>query len=191
MSEEKNYKEEKVISLESSRLHIKTLQAGDITDEYISGLNDVEVNQYVEVRFQEQSRASVEEFVINNFNSIECLLMGIYRKDNNRFLGTIRLSNISFASAEVNLGICIFDKQSWGYGFGLEALNRLGEYVFSEMRLQRINVGVYRENASSVAMFKKAGYEIVSEIVDKYMLNDQYTDVLMMRKVNSIKNISD
>lgn len=181
-------KKKKEVFLRSGRLYLKTLHIEDISKEYINGLNDEEVNRYLEVRFQHQSHATVNDFVTANLNSEDSLLMGIYINETDHFIGTIRLSHISFTSARSNLGICIFAKEYWGQGFGLEALERAGEFVFSEMGMQYIYAGVYEENISSVSMFEKAGYELHERVSDTYKLNGQYAEVLMLRKVNTNLN---
>lgn len=172
------------IHLETDRLNIKVLRPKDITEEYISGLNDPEVNHFLEVKRNRQTFESVKSFVLENARSCNSLLFGIFLKTLNRLIGTARLSGISFFHYHLGMGICIFAKQYWGKGYAAESVLRIKEFVFNDMKMHYIEAGAYSQNVSSVKLFERAGFECYIKISDKYRLEDKFVDVLMFRAVN-------
>lgn len=177
------------IHLQTGRLNIKVLQPEDITEEYISGLNDPEVNYYLEVKRNRQTFESVKSFVLDNAHSFNSLLFGIFLKTSNYLIGTVRLSGISFFHYHLGMGICIFAKQYWGKGYGVESVSRIKKFVFNDMRMNYIDAGVYSQNMSSVKLFERAGFECYLKISDKYRLEDKFVDVLMFKAVNPDFNL--
>lgn len=173
------------ISLETERLIIRTLKPEDITEEYIAGLNDKSVNYYLtEVKRNIQTLESVNAFIMHNLNSANEFLMGVFLKAPSHLIGTIRLSNISYYNYCLGVGICIFSKKYWGRGYATESLLKVKEFIFNNMGMHYIEAGVYSENAVSIRLFKKAGFEVHSRISNKYRLDDKFVDVLMFRTIN-------
>ena len=61
--------------LENDRICLRPLGTEDITDEYISGLNDPEVNRFlVNVRQTVQTRETVGEYIISCYESSNAIL---------------------------------------------------------------------------------------------------------------------
>ena len=65
-----------------------------ITEEYIGWLNDPEVNQYLEVRFIHQTRATVTGYVESFYGEAEKYIWGIYAGID-QFIGTATLALIN------------------------------------------------------------------------------------------------
>ena len=70
------------ILLSTERLIIKCLNIGDITSDYISGLNDSEVNRYLDVKREKQTYDTVKSFILSNRKAENNLLFGVFKKDN-------------------------------------------------------------------------------------------------------------
>jgi len=173
------------INLVTDRLIIRGLKPEDITNRYIEGLNDKNVNYYLtEVKRNKQTLESVNAFVVQNQESRNHLLFGLFIKESKYFFGTIRLSNISYYHCYVGLGICIFSRNHLDKGYATEAILEVKQFVFDDMGLHYIEAGVYRDNIASVKLFEKCGFELYSRIADKYRLNERFDDVLMFRAIN-------
>jgi hypothetical protein len=100
------------IVLENHRLCLKPLGVDDITDEYINGLNDPQIKRYlVDVRRCVQTRETVADYVKSNVEDPHSILFGIFVKNNPLpFVGTVRISRISFFHFFADIGICLFLK---------------------------------------------------------------------------------
>ena len=178
--------ERRNLRMETDRLILKALAAGDITQEYISGLNDPGVNHYLlEVKQRWQTYESVKSFVEENIRSSSNILFGIFLKSSPpHLIGTVRLTAISLFHYSSGIGICIFSKPHWRKGYALEALLKVKEFIFDTMGMHYIEAGMYSENKPSVKLFQRAGFECYVRIPDKYRLGDRFVDVSMFKAVN-------
>lgn len=181
----------KKIVILTDRLKIRTLQIKDITSEYINGLNDTEVNRFlVNVRLEKQTEKTVKDFTEKNLISDDSVLLGIFVKDGNKLIGTIRISNISYFHYLCSIGICIFNKNYWGKNYAFEALRKVAKFIFDELKLHYIEAGVYKENIASIKLFKKAGFKIMASFKDKYRYSDTFYPVVILSLINSKFNIN-
>jgi RimJ/RimL family protein N-acetyltransferase len=54
-----------------------------------------------------------------------------------------------------------------GKGFGTEASQLLIDFVFKKMKLNEINLNVYKDNLAAIALYKKLGFKITGETSDE------------------------
>lgn len=145
--------------VETANLVLRPLLAADASQAYADGLNDPEVNRFLEVRRVPQTLESVGAFIAAHEGARDAVLLGLFLKPEGRLIGTIRLHEIKNKSAY--LGICLFARDCWGRGYGSEALDGAVRLAFDALGLDRLRAGSYEANAASLALFKKAGFEIV------------------------------
>lgn len=176
------------ILLQDETILLRPLDVGDITDEYINGLNDPEVNRYlVNARLSIQTRDSIEAFIRSNADDPSSILLGIFIKDATEpFIGTIRVSEIDLFHYFASVGICIFAKRAWKKGYAARALKMVNEYLFSKTGLHYIEAGVYAENASSLKLFANAGFKESHRLKDKYRHINSFEEVIIFKAVNPI-----
>src|SRR5688572_3651736 len=99
--------------------YLKPLIPEDAHDGYVKGLNDKEVNRYLDtVRQSEQTQKSVTDFIQYNINSKDSVLFGLWQPKALHHCGTVRLHAIDHHHRIANIGVCIFDKTIWGKGLG-------------------------------------------------------------------------
>lgn len=151
--------EKKSLLLETKNIYLRPLVTEDVTEEYISGLNDPDVNRYLDnVRRQTQTRESVENFVVFNQERPSCILSGVFiQNDANPLVGTVRISEIDLFHYTASVGICLFVKKVWKKGYACQAIKLVKEYLFEKVGLHYLEAGVYAENLSSINVFTKAG----------------------------------
>lgn len=182
----------KNIALCTDRLKIRTLRIKDVTLGYVKGLNDLEVNKFlVNVRLEKQDKEKVSGFILHNLRSPHDLLLGIFLKEGNAFIGTVRVGDISNFHYFCTVGICLFNKKYWGKGYALEAIEKVCDFIFKELKLHYIEAGVYEENRASMKLFKKAGFKIQVRYKNKYRYQDDFKPVIIWGLTNSKFNMKD
>ena len=170
--------------LEAERIHLRPLREGDITDEYVNGLNDPEVNKYLLLR-QAQTCPVGREYVRQNWDSPVSILFGIFLKnDPFPFVGTIRISGIDFFHYLANVGVCLFAKRAWKKGYAIEAMKEVVAYAFRDIGLHYLEACAYADNANSFELFRRAGFFETHRIKDKYRLRDCFKEVVYLGIVN-------
>jgi len=157
---------------------IKNLEVANIHDGYINGLNDPQVNFYLDaVRLTLQTKESVAEFVRANKDSCNSILWGIWLHGETDHLGTIRLHGIDRNHRIAYIGICIFNKKAQGKGVGTKALEVVTNWAHRFLNLRWIEAGIYVKNYSSQRAFLNAGYEELFSVRGKYLIEGQPMDV--------------
>ena len=166
-----------VITLSYIGGYLRILDSTDVHPAYVSGLNDPEVNRYLdEVRRKKQTIASVTEFVLQNKNSKEAVLWGIWQEGFANHCGTIRLHSVDSFHKVACVGICLFDKSAWGNRIGSKAIRVVTQWGFDYLNLRWIEAAAHTENISSQKSFLNAGYQWVYTIPGKYFIDGKYID---------------
>jgi len=173
--------------LENDRIYLRPLRIEDITDEYIGGLNDPEVNRFlVNVRQTVQTKETVGEYVISCYESPNAILFGIFIKndDSKTPIGTVHVSEIDLFHYTASVGICLFAKRAWGKGYALQSLQLVKSYLFGVLGLHYLEAGAYAKNKSSINAFTRAGFMEWYRVKDKFRLVDSFEDVIYFSAIN-------
>ncbi len=75
-----------------------------------------------------------------------------------RHIGNIMYYNVDRRRRQAELGITIGDPQSWGRGYGSDAVRTLVEHIFVETDLRRVFLNTLRWNERAQRAFEKAGF---------------------------------
>ena len=173
--------------LKNDRIYLRPLCIEDISDEYICGLNDPEVNRFlVNVRRNVQTRETVGEYVISCYKSSNAILFGIFIKndDSKKPIGTVHVSEIDLFHYTASLGICIFAKWAWKKAYARQALRLIKKYLFEDVKLHYLEAGVYAENVNSIACFINAGFVEQYRVNNKYRHIDSFEEAIFFAAVN-------
>ncbi len=150
--------------------YLRPLKIEDVHAGYISGLNDSEVNRYLDgVSRTIQTRESVANFIRHNQQSTNAFLFGIWRAGDTNHCGTIRLHGIENYHKTAHIGICLFDKLAWGKKLGSKAIVTVTHWAFDTLSLRWVEAGAYSENIASQKAFLAAGYDWNYDVQDKYI----------------------
>lgn len=184
--------DKKTLFLEERDICLRPLNKEDITDEYINGLNDPEVNKYlVNVRFEVQTLKTIGEYVQFNMDNPCSILFGVFLKNDQRsFIGTVHVSGIDFYHFIASIGLCLFAKRAWGKGYAIQSLKVVREYLFVKLGLHYLEGAVYTENINSVKLFENAGFLEKCRIDNKFRHVDSFKEVIYFGVINPSFDIS-
>lgn len=172
--------------LQTDDILIRPLRVNDVTDEYVNGLNDPDVNHYlVAVRRTHQTKDSVTSYVEAAWDNPLSILFGIFiKKDKSPFVGTIRVHDIDYFHFCASIGICLFAKRAWKKGYASCALQMTKKYLFEDVQLHYLEAGVYAQNVNSIACFLNAGFVEQYRVNKKYRHIDSFEDAIYFAAVN-------
>ena len=146
--------------IETPRLRLRSLRPSDIGVAYLSWMNDPQITRFLEVRFTGvKDLAELQAFVDSMNASPNNYMFGIFRKDDDRHIGNIKLGPIIREHARSEIGYLIGDRSSWGKGYASEAIHRVARFGLDELGLAKIKAGCYEPNVGSVKALLKAGFE--------------------------------
>lgn len=173
-----------VCELESARLIYKPVVPQHATAEYISWLNDAEVNKYLEVK-KENTLNELEEYIQNTVDK-KIFFWAIHLKKNGKHIGNIKIDPINKKHGTGEYGIMIGDKTEWGKGFAKEASYAIIDFCFNKMNLRKMTLGVVEENIPAVKLYEKMGFSIEGNYKKHAMYNGVYSNILRMAIFNPL-----
>lgn len=102
-------------------------------------------------------------------------------KGNGEPIGMIGLSHIDLSNRKAEVGnTMIGDPQEWGKGYGVEMLNCLLEYCFTDLGLNRVYAYAIDINQASVKTKQKCGFLVEGTLREDHYMNGRYHDVYIM-----------
>lgn len=140
-----------ILNFENSFLRV--MKTEDVDLDYVSSLNDPDVNRFLEIRHTTQNYETVSQFVLSELQSPSSVLWGIWDQVNLVHIGTVRIHNIEFRHLTASIGICIFNKSYWGRGIGRKAIMSATKWAINELGMRWVEAGVYENNESSINTF--------------------------------------
>jgi RimJ/RimL family protein N-acetyltransferase len=147
------------VKIESRSVIIKPITDFEVNENYISWLNNEDINEYLEVRHKSQTKDSVIEY-INTLRKSEGLEMfAIFNNKTMSHIGNLTITSFNKNnSGVVDFGLMIGDSFSRERGVGGECHVAFLEFIFSLSRVTRINANVASENKSALRTLKSVGY---------------------------------
>jgi ribosomal-protein-alanine N-acetyltransferase len=164
-------------TLEFEGGYLRPLKPADVHSGYVVGLNDPEVNRYLEVRHAIQTMSSVVNFVAVNEQSSDSVLWGVWQSNTPNHCGTVRIHAIERHIKRAQIGVCLFDKTAWRQRLGSQAIRAVTSWAFQELEMEWVEAGAYVDNIASQKAFLAAGYTWIFDIPNKFYLEGNSTTV--------------
>lgn len=172
----------KAVYLESRRLYFEPLSKKHLSDNYLSWLNDNEVNKYLEVS-GDYTVEMLQNFVETQEKK-DILFWAIHIKSSNKHIGNIKIDPIDIDNKSGEYGIMMGDKKEWGKGYAKEASKAIIDYCFNILNLSQITLGVIETNATAVNLYEKLGFSLYNRIKNYGIYDNSNSDSLRMIKIN-------
>src|SRR5256884_4059261 len=168
-----------------SQIYLRPLEREDLTDRYLSWLNDPEVNRYLESGLFPSTKADLEQFYQQVAGSQSQVILAIADKGDDRHIGNVKLGPINWVHRKATFGILVGDKEFWRKGIGTEATILTVEYAFFRLNLRKIDLGVYSEHQAAVRSYEKVGFNVEGQLREHVFHEGQYKNCLLMGLLRS------
>jgi len=170
--------------IDTERLYLRNLLKEDVSEKYVSWLNDPDVNKYLEVRQSEQTIESCIKF-IQNCNDDPCSnLFGIFEKENGEHIGNAKIGFINKHYQRGQISLFIGEKIFWGKGYSTEVVKALTEHGFNRLGLHRLEAGCYEDNLASLRVFLKNGYAVEGFFRNHFLVNGTRQGCFWLGRLN-------
>lgn len=126
------------------------------------------------------TRADTEAYMKRLNASPDRVWFIIVDKETGRPIGETGLLRMFHPWRTTDLSIILGEKDTWGRGFGTEAIHLLIDYAFGALNFHRISIGVVGFNQQALQFYKKIGFKEEGIQRDGYYCNHQYSDFVMM-----------
>ena len=145
-------------NLKANSIELRPLSENDYSNEYLMWLENEEINRYLETRWEEQTEQKIRSFLRSMESSENNILYGMILDQ--KHIGNIKIGPINWNHMTAEVGYFIGSRDAWGKGLATEAVRRVTEFGFEELKLNKCNAGVYSGNPGSIRVLEKAGYTL-------------------------------
>mgnify|MGYP001618205486 CR=1 FL=1 len=166
------------LAFESSRLTLRIMEDHDATPEYAGWLNDPEVNRYLATK--SATIQELQDYIRKKDLQVDALFFGVYLKENNAHIGTVKLEPIEPDQKRATIAVMIGDKASWGKGYAAEAMQLLMDWCFNELGFDEVNLGVIAKNAAAIRAYEKLGFVEMKRELAYVQYGDEMHDHVLM-----------
>lgn len=169
------------VHMQDQRVFLRQLALTDVTDAYVSWLNDPQVSRYLLGDIKHHTRTSTAEFVSTAQASSDALLLGIYLSaEPEQHVGNVRFSSIRAAHGTAEIGILIGERRLWGHGLATEALHLSIVLGATRLGLRKLTAGCLSSNVGSIRAFEKAGFVEAGVRTGQFLLDGVPEDEILL-----------
>lgn len=142
----------------------------------VAWLNDRELMRYSEQRYMDHSVASQYDYVRSFLDSRHNILREI-RNDKGALVGTIS-AYVDINNRVADIGILIGSGYG-GKGYGYEAWSKLGDILFENLNLRRIEAGCMVDNAPMIKIMRRYGMREEGRRQSHFIVDGRYSDLVL------------
>lgn len=144
----------------SENYSLDLLKLSDVNERYVSWLNDIRINRFMEFRFDKHTLESQRKYVANT--ELDETKINFAIKDPSTFeiIGIVGLESVDIRHKTAFISIFIGETTAQGLGIATSVLQYLTDSVLKSLILLRIEAGVYAENENSLKLFRRCGFEL-------------------------------
>ena len=164
-------------------LELRPMSTAYVSKRYVAWLNDPQVNQYLEIRFERATLAGSRIYIKNVLKDSSMYFFAIVAHDG-MHIGNIKLGPIDRHHKVASIGLIIGDKDYWGKGYASEAMQLIEKFAFEELKLHKLTAGAYVNNVGSIRLFQKRGFFQEGVHTLHYLFKGKYIDSVFMAKIN-------
>lgn len=97
-----------------------------------------------------------------------------------KYIGGCGINKLDWKNSVATIGIFIGNEDYWGKGYGSDALNILIKFIFEQMNIHKIKLGVYSYNKRAIKCYEKCGFKKEGVLREELFRDGKYHDVIIM-----------
>lgn len=134
-------------------------------------MHDDEINCHFQADFAASTMESVLSFINDSFNDENKNFAFV--DENDEYLGTVSLKNISYKNRNAEYAI-VTRKKAQGTGAARKATFEVLKYAFEELKLHKVYLNVLEENVRAQRLYEKCGFVYEGSAVDAVRIKGEY-----------------
>ena len=143
-------------NIDDGRVELRELSEEDLSEAYVTWLNDEEVNKYLDPFESKHTLESVRRFIQEKKQSKNEYLYGIFYE--NIHVGNIKI-DFNYAYKNGKIGYIIGEKKYWRKGIATAAIKIILSICKEMDNVRKISAGVYEGNIPSEKVLLKCGFK--------------------------------
>lgn len=146
------------IVLRGQKVNLLDFGPEDITVDYISWLNDIEVVRYSNQRLIRHTEQSCRDY-LRSFAGTPSRFLKIVMADSGKTVGTMTAYAVP-AHQTVDMGILLGARTVWGQGIGRDAWETLLHWLICTVGVRKVTAGAMRCNVAMVRIMEGSGMKL-------------------------------
>ncbi|PBJ14626.1 GNAT family N-acetyltransferase [Flavobacterium sp. ACN6] len=174
-----------MITLKGDSIYLRALEPEDL--EFIYAVENDQNIWEVSNTQTPYSRFLIKQYLENAHQDIyeaKQLRLAICQDDDFPAVGLIDLFDFDPRNNRAGIGIVIQKNENKGQNIGSEALELLIKYAFYNLNLHQLYANIGVENAASIALFTKFGFEKIGIKKDWILHHNHYQDEAVFQLIN-------
>lgn len=171
---------ENLLPIEGTFLNLRRFTIDNITDQYLSWLNDPAVVRFSNQRFTFHTRQTAVDY-LQTFNNSQNLFLAIYLKDGNHYVGTMTVY-FSIAHETADVGIMIGDRTCWRRKIGGNAWGTVIDWLINVIGIRKVTAGTLGCNHGMIKIMLNCGMQPDGIRKEQECIDDQIEDILHFAK---------
>lgn len=174
-----------MITLKGESIYLRALEPQDL--EFIYTIENDQNIWEVSNTQTPYSRFLIKQYLENAHQDIyeaKQLRLAICQDEDFPALGLIDLFDFDPRNNRAGVGIVIQKDENKGQNIGSEALELLIKYAFYNLNLHQLYANIGVENAASIALFTKFGFEKIGIKKDWILIHNKYNDEAVFQLIN-------
>ncbi|MEM6989510.1 MAG: GNAT family N-acetyltransferase [Myxococcota bacterium] len=166
--------------IKATRVALRRLNEADV-DDIFAIYSDAETMKYwstVPMKDPEQARELIQS-IERYFDEKTLIEWGVSRLEDGAAIGTVTLSSLDLTHRRAEIGFALA-RSCWGRGYMKEALAATFDYAFGELGLGRIEADVDPDNAASLGLLERMGFQREGYLRERWRVGGGVQDTVML-----------
>lgn len=144
--------------IETTRFFLRELTIDDVSARYLGWLGDSAAKKWIATAESTRGLADLREYVRQRVGREDVLFLGIFSKADDLHIGNIKYEPLLQDEGRAELGVLIGDPAFRGKHVFAEVLAASAAWLKLHRRIERIYLGVERENLPALNAYRNAGF---------------------------------
>ena len=166
--------------LVGKKIYLRGLTRTDLSGPMFQWANDPEVTHFMFMGWRPNTEEGLQKEYDAAISGDTNVLFAICDKKTDLHIGNAGLHDIRWISRSAEYRIIIGNQKFWNKGVGQETAKLLTAYGFSKLNLNKIWLGVNKDNKAGVQSYKKSGFVEEGILRQEIYRNGKYYDAVRM-----------
>lgn len=162
------------------KVYLRALEKNDLVGNMFQWANDSGVTHYMFMGAVPNTMERLEEEYEQLLNSKNDVVLAAIDQKTDIHIGNVGLYVINWINRSAEFRIIIGEKEYWNKGYGSELTKLTVTYGYEKLNLNKIWLGVNKDNKSAVKTYEKAGFVYEGNLRQEIYRNGQYYDAVRM-----------
>ena len=164
---------------------LRPFRESDISNIFVSWLNDKEVVKYSNQRFLNHTHESCLDY-LKGFSNTQNIYWAIEDKKTKELYGSIT-AYIQDNHGIADIGLMVGNKNAWGRGIGFDSWMLMMDFLFKQRNIRKVTGGTLKTNTGMIRIMEKSIMIHEATRKDHELIDGKPVDILYFCKFSDDK----